>query len=105
MRVAEEIFRQLGGKRFALMTGARKFVAGKDGLVFRLPNRFARGGINLVSIRLMPSDLYRVDFMRVRGGKVESVAVVNDVYADTLLEIFRAHTGLEPVMPKIVIGG
>lgn len=93
MNVAKEILRQLGGNRFAVMTGAKNFVGGENLLTFRL-----RGGtknkINAVRIELNGRDLYDIKYMRVWGTKVTIVTEQNDVYNDMLEECFTEATGL-----------
>ena len=45
MTTAQTIFSQLGGNRFALMTGAKGFLSAPDALHFKLPSNFAKDGI------------------------------------------------------------
>jgi hypothetical protein len=47
-------------------------------------------------------DLYRVEFARLRAGKLKIISVHDDVYAEDLPELFRQVTGLETRMPRIV---
>lgn len=94
--VPQIILQQLGGSKFITMTGAKSFVGGKDMLMFALPARFAKDGINKVRITLEPSDTYKVEFMKIRGTQpVKIVAEVDSVYADMLQRIFTSHTGLD----------
>jgi hypothetical protein len=95
MIVAETILHQLGGPRFRAMTGARHLVGDDKGLRFALPSRFARNGINRVSISLEPSDTYHMTCFRVRGTQVTIMDSVHDVYADQLQYAFTRSTGLE----------
>lgn len=69
MNVAQTILTQLGGNRFAAMTGAKQFVAVTDYLQFKLPANFAKGGINCVKVTLTAADLYDVEFMKVRHAR------------------------------------
>lgn len=93
--VAETIRAQLGGNRFAVMTGARDFVGGPFMLQFRLP-RGARDGINSVRIELVSGDdLYTVRFYKIKGATFTVVREVAMVYADQLRNVFRSTTGLE----------
>lgn len=92
--VAKEIYRQLGGRRFTVMTGARDFkVVEGGGLAFRLPH-FARDRINAVSIKLEASDACTVKFQSIQGANVKEVAVVQDVCCEDLETLFTEHTGL-----------
>lgn len=94
LEVANTILEQLGGRRFAAMVGAKNFVGSADALSFRLPSNFAKDGINAVRVTLTPADLYNVEFSRVRGTKITSVAKDEGVYCDELQAIFLAATGL-----------
>lgn len=93
MTVANEILRQLGGKRFAVMTGAKNFVGGDDSLSFQLPK--AKNRIKGVRIVLNGNDLYDVTFGYM-NKKFEYVTVSShsDIYNDMLVELFERTTGL-----------
>lgn len=99
--IAQTILSQLGGNRFASMTGAKNFMAVGNGLTFKLPHRLARGGINYVKITLTPSDVYEVIFYKIGNftkknptPAVVEVAKHEEVYCDELQEVFEAETGL-----------
>ena len=92
MKIAAVIFGQLGGNRFTVMTGAKNFVGSDEGLTFRIPK--AKNGINCVRIILTPADLYKVEFMKIRGTTVKTHEIVSNVYAENLRSVFEDHTGL-----------
>ena len=98
--VADTILQQLGGRRFALMTGAKSFTGSADALSFRLPGAggFCRSGINRMRVTLTPADTYTVEAWRVRGASMVMVAQFGDVYADNLRDVFTTMTGLETSM-------
>lgn len=96
MAVANEILKQLGGRKFLVMTGA-KDLTGFDsldaerkwpGLSFKLPI----GSAKFVRIALAPSDTYTVQFMT-RTGKV--IKELDDIYNDKLIEVVEKYTGLK----------
>lgn len=61
--IAVEILNQLSGNKFIAMTGAKSFVwLGKGSLILKQPSNFARNNINLVRIKLEPSDTYNIEF-------------------------------------------
>ena len=91
--VGQTILEQLGGARFAVMTGARAFVSGPDNLSFRITR--ARQGINVVRITLTPADTYTMAFLRLRGSALTLLKKYEDVYADQLRGVFTDATGLE----------
>lgn len=101
MEVAETIMQQLGGRKFAAMTGAKKFIAGENSLSFKLPGGggFCKNGVNYVIIVLDPSDTYTLTFARVsiRQGTPHTTfhSIRHDVYADSLRKVFTSETGLE----------
>lgn len=100
--IANEIYRQIGGKRLSIMTGAKNFIASEDGLSFRLPGTMTKNRINVVRITLNPSDTYKVEFGALRGSKYKVVSTHDGVYNDSLMELFRQETGLETRMPTIL---
>jgi predicted RNA methylase len=98
LQVARTILEQLGGQRFIAMTGAKNLVGEAHALTFKLPANFAKDGINHVRISLEPSDTYTVRFARLGRApahKLTEVAVVEDVYADDLQDVFTRYTGLD----------
>lgn len=95
MQVAQTILQQLGGRRFVAMTGARHLVAGDNFLQFKI-GAGAVNGANTVKITLQPSDLYSIEFYRVRGLDVRAVGEpLTGVYADQLQGAFTASTGMD----------
>lgn len=96
MTVANTILEQLGGRKFAVMTGAKNFLGDEKSLTFRLPGGagYCRDGINCVKVTLDPTDTYTVEFLRIRGAKVTTVKTLDDVYNDMLREVFEGATGL-----------
>jgi hypothetical protein len=96
--VATTILQQLGGGRFVAMTGAKHILADKNALVFQLPRRFAKDGINAVKITLEPSDTYTVEFKKIgdrrTAYKCTVVSSFENVYSDQLQSIFQSATGL-----------
>jgi len=95
LQIAKTIIEQLGGNRFAAMTGAKNFTSLGNGLSFKLPGAgFTKNSINYVKIILDPSDTYTVEFGKIRGINYKVINTLNDVYFDQLQEIFTRETGL-----------
>lgn len=108
MRVADVIYQQLGGGKFVAMTGAKDFVALKDGLRFKIGRNASRA--NMVVIKLNGLDLYDVEFIKhtpynfkiSKDGKSfkeiqessEVIARLENYYADMLQEGFTKVTGM-----------
>ena len=92
MAIAEEVVKQLGGRRFILITGAYDFLAADSGVRFKLLAGFNKQGISLVEVTLEPSDTYRVRF-EAAGGMI--VSEHENIYNDQLRELFTSETGLD----------
>lgn len=95
MTTANTILEQLGGGKFVAMTGAKSFVGSEDSLMFALPSRFAKNGINKVRVTLTAMDDYTVEFFSIRGINVKEKGKVEGVYAENLQTVFTQFTGLD----------
>ena len=91
--VANTIFHQLGGARFAAMTGAQ-FIMRDDGLNIKLPARAAKNGCNVVRITLTPADVYSVSFEKITVRQFKTLAAHDGIYCDMLQPLFEQETGL-----------
>jgi hypothetical protein len=93
--VAEKILKQLGGRRFCVMTGATDFVGSPDALSFRLPGG-CLNGINGVRIA-HDRDLYAIEFWRLADRFEDRVLVQKseDIGVEDLCRVFTEATGLE----------
>jgi hypothetical protein len=90
---AKILLKQLGGRKFTTMTGAKDFGIGKDGLHFKIGRNSK--GVSHVRINYSRGrDLYDMAFLAVRMGKVKIKKQIKGVYADQLGEIFERYTGL-----------
>ena len=92
-QVAQIIFQQLGGNRFAAMTGAKNFVGGENFIQFKV--RGAKG-VNSVKVTLNAKDLYNVLFMKVTnyGLDVKYLSKFEDIDCEQLAPLFEKQTGL-----------
>tara|TARA_R110000772_G_scaffold9622_6_gene31541 strand:+ start:512 stop:823 length:312 start_codon:yes stop_codon:yes gene_type:complete len=90
--VAKEILNQLGGNRFAMMTGSKNFGASENKLSMQLTRNAS--GANYLTITLTPMDVYTMEFISVRAGKRTVKKVVENVYNDMLQRMFTDATGL-----------
>lgn len=97
-QVANTILEQMGGPRFARMTGAHSFTADNNALIFKLPKSpFNQKHITAVKITLDISDTYTVVFYRIQNKpvvKVEIVAKHEGIYCEDLQTLFTQETGL-----------
>lgn len=92
--LAQTILNQLGGNRFAAMTGAKNFINGGDYLQFDL-GRGATNKANKCRVTLTSDDLYTVEFFKWNARKLDMVSVGQSegIYNDMLRDTFTAHTG------------
>ena len=91
-QVAKTILQQLGGNRFIAMTGAKNFGSSRNSLQFKIGRNSK--SISHVIITLKSSDLYDVEFIRMRGTSRKVVKKVKGVYADQLGTMFKKYTGM-----------
>lgn len=105
MSVCETIFRQLGGNRFAYITGTKNFIS--DGNTLRMTIIRNKSKANRLYITYDPcKDLYIMEFWKVtpfkyysKTGKIVpekwvSVKRIEDLFFDQLTEIFEDVTGI-----------
>ena len=91
--IANEIYRQLGGNRFRVMTGAKMMVSTENGIRMRIGRN--KTNANYMEVVLNSMDLYDITFAKVtRMGEMKSVKTYDNVYNDMLVEIFESHTGM-----------
>ncbi len=112
--VAEEILKQLGGRSFLIMTGAKNLcTTNGDNLIMTLPRN--ESGANRLEISLdYATDTYNMRFFKyskprinIKTGafieaKVKEIRSFSDVYCDMLQDIFTDVTGFDTHMPRII---
>ena len=91
MNIAETILKQLGGRRFAVMTGSKNFIAGKNSLSMKLARN--KSSANYLRITLNGKDLYDMEFISIRGVNMTTKCIKNDLYNDQLQNMFESVTG------------
>ena len=91
MEIAKTILNQLGGNRFIAMTGSKQFIAGENSLSMKLTRN--QSGANYLRITLS-LDLYKMEFISIRGAKMTTKKEYNQVYNDQLQSLFTDATGL-----------
>ena len=93
MSVAREILNQLGGNKFRVMTGAKNFMGFSEGLVMKIGRNSSNS--NYLKITFNSMDLYDMEFAKVsRMGEKKSITEYNNVYNDSMVEVFEKHTGM-----------
>ena len=91
--IANEIYRQLGGNRFRVMTGAKNMVSHEFALSMKIGRN--KTNANFMVVELNGLDLYDVTFAKLtKMGEMKSVKTYDNVYNDMLVSIFESHTGM-----------
>lgn len=96
--IAATILQQIGGRRFATMTGSRDFLDLGDGIRINLSRN--KTSANRLTIMLdKETDTYRMRFYRMTVRKhfevkTKDFAVYEGVYCDMLEEILTSVAGL-----------
>ena len=91
--IANTIYRQLGGNRFRVMTGAKMMVSTENGIRMRIGRN--KTNANYMEVVLNSMDLYDITFAKVtRMGEMKSVRTYDNVYNDMLVSLFESHTGM-----------
>ena len=91
--VANTIYRQLGGNRFRVMTGAKNMVSHEFALSMKIGRN--KTNANFMVVELNGLDLYDVTFAKLtKMGEMKSVKEYENVYNDMLVSIFESHTGM-----------
>jgi len=92
LTVAKTILHQLGGNRFIAMTGAKNFIGSNNSMSFKIGRNSSK--TNYIRISLNVMDLYKMEFLNIRSGKMKTVEEFENVYSDALQAIFTSVTGL-----------
>ena len=91
--VANTIYRQLGGNKFRVMTGAKNMVSHEFALSMKIGRN--KTNANFMVVELNGNDLYNVTFAKLtKMGELKSVKEYENVYNDMLVSIFESHTGM-----------
>lgn len=92
MTTATEILNQLGGNRFAVMTGSYNFIDMGNGLAMTL--RRNKAGAKYFTVKLNGGDLYEIEFFSLDKNLNKKVKYqLDNVYCDMLQNIFTEVTG------------
>lgn len=93
LTIAKEIYRQLGGPRFAVITGSGNFVGSENALTMKLASNKVKA--KWLEIRLNGLDLYDMRFLSMDKEFNQVVKEErNNIYADMLQSTFTEVTGL-----------
>jgi len=91
--VANTIYKQLGGNKFRVMTGAKNMVSHEFALSMKIGRN--KTNANFMVVELNGNDLYNVTFAKLtKMGEMKSVKEYENVYNDMLVSIFESHTGM-----------
>ena len=90
----KQLLQQLGGNRFIMMVGAKNLVVDKSKNELHMKIGRNSKGVSHVRIRLSSMDLYDMEFLQVRAGKIKIKSKEKGVYADQLGKMFKKNTGM-----------
>lgn len=107
MNVAKTILDQLGGNKFVVMTGSKKFVDFGNSISMKLSRNVS--GAQYLKIELTPADVYIMTFAKIKkvlnkeyaalgvkiyDDEIQTVKEIENVYCDELQSVFTSVTGL-----------
>ena len=93
LTVAKTILEHLGGNKFCMMTGAKNLAGDENSLSMRIGRNSSNS--NYLKITLNSMDLYDMKFAKLtRMGELKSVKEYDNVYNDSIVEVFEKHTGM-----------
>ena len=90
----KQLLQQLGGNRFIAMTGAKNLAIDKPKNELHMKIGRNSKGVSHVRIKLTSADLYNMEFLQVRAGKIKIKSKEKGVYADQLGKMFKKNTGM-----------
>lgn len=90
--IAQTILQQLGGRHFAMMTGSKNFIAGKNSLSFKLARNPSKA--NYCRITLNGLDLYDMEFIKIFKGDMKTIIKEESIYDNMLQPLFTKTTKL-----------
>lgn len=90
---ANVIHAQLGGRRFALMVGAKNYAFNENYLSFKI-GRGAKNSVNYARVHLTVMDTYDLVFYRANKNGIKEIYRSDGIYADMLAPEFERLTGL-----------
>ena len=90
----KQLLQQLGGNRFVMMVGAKNLAVDKSKNELHMKIGRNSKGISHIRIRLTSMDLYDMEFLQVRAGKIKIKSKEKGVYGDQLGKMFKKNTGM-----------
>lgn len=90
--VANEILRQLGGRMFIAMTGAKNVTHDTNSIFMKIGKNSK--GVTHFRVTLDPNDTYTVEFFSYSKLNLKLKSSFSNVYCGQLVDIFEGSTGL-----------
>ncbi len=90
--IPTEIMRQLGGRMFIAMTGAKNMVYDTNSVFMKIGKNSK--GVSHFRVTLDPNDTYTVEFFSYSKMNLKLKSSFSGVYCDQLVDIFEGSTGL-----------
>lgn len=99
--ISNDIFNQLGGQKFVVMTGAKNMVSSENGLTFQIGKNASKA--NLVKVTVNANDTYNLQFWN-KGKEINSILLMVKYFQqglnDEQIRIKVAEKKAEPKMLK-----
>jgi hypothetical protein len=90
--VAKTIFIQMGGSKFAAMTGAECWTYDDKSITFKIGKNCHK--IRFFKVTLNGCDLYDLEFYRIYKSEKKLVKEYKNIFFDQLQGIFTTETGM-----------
>lgn len=90
---AIEIYKQLGNKALVMMGAKNQTYSTKEGFISFKVVRNA-GKVTHIKISLNGLDLYNIEFLKIRAGKVTTISEFEGVYNDQMHGVIEEQTGM-----------
>ena len=90
---AQEIMRQLGGRKFEMLMGVKSKAIGKDGLILHI-GKNPKGVSHIIIDYDRGSDLYNIRFGKIRMNRYNDIKKLKGIAVDQLDSAIEKNTGL-----------
>jgi hypothetical protein len=90
--VANNIWTQLGGRKFEIMTGCKMQCCDETSITIKLT--WNKLGASFLRVTLLPTDTYCVEWLRLRNFTLTELKRVDGLHCDQLKAEFESEAGL-----------
>ena len=90
---AQEIMKQLGGRKFEMLIGVKSKGIGKDGLILHIGRNSKRVSHIIIDLD-RGRDLYNLTFGKIYKYQFKVIKKLKGIYVDQLHDMIEKYTGL-----------